>query len=429
MRILTLLCILFFEASLLADENVTWFETTVSKNRIIKNQNSDTQSTGSNNSITVAYAPCQSTTDIDNGIIKFNLNTNELPPYQYTIEGTNNDYSLTGILESKIGEVTDIPNGTYTVTVKSITELDRSTFLLKDVSYDQNADMYKSERGSVWNMRLQSGTQTPIINQGKISFQYTSSTYGRPIVHLTSRTNSTLYARQWDPNEHTWLGGTDEIQVQENNTTVHTVPHVDHNIYSIEVTDSVRYLVNDSVVYTSTQEVQPDYRFTASPHQYGNLINFKIVTYGSQIEESQITVNAPSCETISYGYPIEIEEARINQTKINTDSLPTDYNLAVNGEMIIEGILIKDFTYWPDYVFEKDYPLKDLKIVEKEIQNLGHLPDVPSKEYVLKHGVDVGEMKVTLLEKIEELTLYIIQQQKILDKQQKQINQLKEIVE
>ncbi len=123
-------------------------------------------------------------------------------------------------------------------------------------------------------------------------------------------------------------------------------------------------------------------------------------------------------------YSVSIEEADIDKLKVNTDVIPDGYRVAVNGEMIIEGIMIKDFDYWPDYVFEEGYPLKDLKTLEKEIQQLGHLPKVPSAEKVLNEGVDIGDMNVILLEKIEELTLYLIQQQKILEKQQEQINSL-----
>ncbi|APD06858.1 hypothetical protein UJ101_01339 [Flavobacteriaceae bacterium UJ101] len=128
-------------------------------------------------------------------------------------------------------------------------------------------------------------------------------------------------------------------------------------------------------------------------------------------------------------YSVSMEEARINKLKVNTDTLPDGYQVAVKGEMIIEGIMIKDFTSWPDYVFEENYPLKDLKVLEKEIQHLGHLPNVPSAKKVLKEGVDLGDMNVILLEKIEELTLYTIQQQKLFEKQQEELNQLMDEIE
>lgn len=64
---------------------------------------------------------------------------------------------------------------------------------------------------------------------------------------------------------------------------------------------------------------------------------------------------------------------------------------------------------WADYVFRKDYKLRSLEEVEKHIEEKGHLPNIPSAEEVVKNGVNLGEMDAKLLEKIEELTLYMIQ--------------------
>ncbi|AZA83241.1 hypothetical protein C1637_24110 [Chryseobacterium lactis] len=73
---------------------------------------------------------------------------------------------------------------------------------------------------------------------------------------------------------------------------------------------------------------------------------------------------------------------------------------------------------WADYVFKKDYPLMSLSEVEKHIRNKGHLPNIPSASEVVKNGVDLGEMNSRLLEKIEELTLYSIEQEKKLKDQE-----------
>lgn len=67
---------------------------------------------------------------------------------------------------------------------------------------------------------------------------------------------------------------------------------------------------------------------------------------------------------------------------------------------------------WADDVFEKDYPLPSLTALEKQIQKIGHLPDMPSAQQVISKGIDLAEMNQKLLRKIEELTLYIIDQEK-----------------
>jgi hypothetical protein len=67
---------------------------------------------------------------------------------------------------------------------------------------------------------------------------------------------------------------------------------------------------------------------------------------------------------------------------------------------------------WSDFVFENDYSLMPLEEVEQHIHQYKHLPGVPSEKEVRENGVNVGEMQSKLLEKIEELTLYVIRLQK-----------------
>jgi hypothetical protein len=85
--------------------------------------------------------------------------------------------------------------------------------------------------------------------------------------------------------------------------------------------------------------------------------------------------------------------------------------LAVNGDVFSKKIKVTQ-TGWPDYVFEPTYKLPTLQEVETFIKANKHLPDVPSAKEVEAKGLDLGDNQATLLRKIEELTLYIIQQQK-----------------
>jgi hypothetical protein len=85
--------------------------------------------------------------------------------------------------------------------------------------------------------------------------------------------------------------------------------------------------------------------------------------------------------------------------------------LAVNGTIKATELQITT-TPCSDFVFEKGYNLMDLNILEKFVTNNKHLPDVPSAKEFEENGYSVGEMDDILLRKVEELTLYIIQQQK-----------------
>jgi len=92
------------------------------------------------------------------------------------------------------------------------------------------------------------------------------------------------------------------------------------------------------------------------------------------------------------------------------------YKLAVAGNMIAESVKVKLQGAWPDYVFNKDYRLPSLEETEKHIKEMGCLPGIPSAAEVKENGIEVGEMNAMLLRKIEELTLYLIEQKKELDK-------------
>ena len=106
-----------------------------------------------------------------------------------------------------------------------------------------------------------------------------------------------------------------------------------------------------------------------------------------------------------------------------------DYKLSVAGKVICEELRINLQADWPDYVFKNDYKLIPIKQLETFIQNNGHLPNVPTTSEIESSGLEVGETQRLMMEKIEELTLYIIEQNKITNDQQKQINELKGTIE
>lgn len=95
---------------------------------------------------------------------------------------------------------------------------------------------------------------------------------------------------------------------------------------------------------------------------------------------------------------------------IGTTTIPTDYKFAVNGKIISEEVKVQLQSQWPDYVFKTDYNLKSLQEIQSYIQEHGHLPNIPSAKEVEANGIELGEMNRLLLEKIEELTLYTLEQ-------------------
>lgn len=97
---------------------------------------------------------------------------------------------------------------------------------------------------------------------------------------------------------------------------------------------------------------------------------------------------------------------------IKTTVIPTDFDFAVNGKMICEEVRVQLQANWPDYVFQPDYELMSLEEVEEAIEQNSHLPGVPSAAVIESQGIDMGEMSKIQMEKIEELTLYLIELKK-----------------
>lgn len=108
--------------------------------------------------------------------------------------------------------------------------------------------------------------------------------------------------------------------------------------------------------------------------------------------------------------------------RIGTQNQATGYALSVNGKIACNEVLVQATASWPDYVFAPEYELMSLQSLEESILKNNHLPGIPSAKQVEAEGIKLGDMQRMLLEKVEELTLYLIEQDKV-------ISQLKEEVE
>jgi|GEM_PF-1462488 len=100
-----------------------------------------------------------------------------------------------------------------------------------------------------------------------------------------------------------------------------------------------------------------------------------------------------------------------NLGKVGIGTTTPQSEFAVNGTITAQRVKVTQ-TGWADYVFNKDYPLTPLAAVEKYVTTHQHLEGIPSAAEVAKDGIDVGEINKKLLEKVEELTLYLIEQNK-----------------
>jgi len=138
---------------------------------------------------------------------------------------------------------------------------------------------------------------------------------------------------------------------------------------------------------------------------------------------------------ITFNTDTNTEQVRITSSGyVGIGTTIPDAKLAVNGQVHATEVRVTTNVPGPDYVFEKDYKLSSLEEIKNYIDQNKHLPEVPSAKEMEKNGVQLGEMNMLLLRKIEELTLYVIDlkkenetaktQMKIM---KSEIDQLKEI--
>ena len=110
---------------------------------------------------------------------------------------------------------------------------------------------------------------------------------------------------------------------------------------------------------------------------------------------------------------------------INRENTTANYTLAVDGGIITTKVFIQDVENWPDYVFDADYKLMSLEDLKVFIGENKHLPEMPSESEIVGRGYDMQEMQQAMMKKIEELTLYTLQQQKEIEALRKTIDELK----
>jgi hypothetical protein len=102
------------------------------------------------------------------------------------------------------------------------------------------------------------------------------------------------------------------------------------------------------------------------------------------------------------------------RTSLDVNGTVACSNLLVDGKIETTEVEVK-LDVWPDYVFEDNYVLSPLSEVEEFIKANKHLPGVPTQNEIIENGLSLGEINKVLMEKVEELTLYVIELQKQVD--------------
>ncbi|NOT52170.1 MAG: hypothetical protein HOP10_12930 [Chitinophagaceae bacterium] len=112
------------------------------------------------------------------------------------------------------------------------------------------------------------------------------------------------------------------------------------------------------------------------------------------------------------------EQGSVGIGVIAGSSIPAGFLLAVDGKIISEEVKVQLSGNWPDYVFDNKYKLRSFDELRRFISANKHLPNIPAAAEVEKNGIELGDMQKRMMEKIEELTLYVL-------KLEEEIQQLK----
>lgn len=141
--------------------------------------------------------------------------------------------------------------------------------------------------------------------------------------------------------------------------------------------------------------------------------NAIIYNFFTGLRENSSAYHIYNAQTASDAITVKLENNFVGIGSSNPDA-----QLTVNGTVHSKSVVI-DMNVFADYVFNPQYALPSLSSVSAYIKKYRHLPEIPSEKEVIEKGVDVGEMNRLLVKKVEELTLYLIEQKSEADKQRK----------
>ncbi|MDN5213023.1 hypothetical protein QQ020_13230 [Fulvivirgaceae bacterium BMA12] len=216
--------------------------------------------------------------------------------------------------------------------------------------------------------------------------------------------------------------------------------------WNAEVHDYVDFKVPGSVPNTANMRFTKNGRLgigTTSPKspldvngdiaiKYGNALKVNAANDGSWTNTSNRIIlrtswNAEVHDYVDFKVPGAVPNtANMRFTKngrLGIGTTTPDAKLAVNGRIHAKEVKV-DLNGWPDFVFESSYKLMTLEDVENYLAEHKHLPEIPSEAEVMENGINLGDMDAKLLQKIEELTLYLIEQHKQLKKAHQNIAEL-----
>lgn len=313
----------------------------------------------------------------------------------------------------------------------ALTNLAKSTelhFLGKDGEQTINLASFINNGGAYVGIGTDAPTNTLDI-AGGITARKLKLTYGAgDFAVLTSDTSGNA---MWKAPQHLWSlaeNGQDLFYIDGNigiNTrTPESQLHVNGNFKATSGTFSGNLsAINAS--YTGDVIMQ---NLEATGGSFSGNLSGNTASFSGDVELSKLTMSSNTfsieSNTVSL-FAIEIEDSQNAVVKIGHNNYGNTVNLLVGGQIKAEEVLVVQ-DVWADHVFSDDYRLRSLSELKAFIETHNHLPGIPDEEEVKEQGVNIAEMNSKLLEKVEELTLYILEQQEQLDVLKQELKRIKD---
>lgn len=332
--------------------------------------------------------------------------------------GGNGDRFLVGT-DGKVGIGTIAPSDKLDVNgTARIRSLASNDGLTQVVVADANGKLFYRDAGTI-----SGGTGTDDQKIDELSFTGTSLSIsleedGEPtkVVDLAGLQDG--YEANTDNQDLVLLGN--DLSLTNDATSIDLSGYLDNtDAQSLSLNANTLSLTNGGDVDLSSFSSSND-NHTASEIAHLPITNLNSTDVQGALEE--VAENIFWKEQLPEGINFD-GKVGINMTSA-THNIPTDYALAVNGNIITEEVNVLLETEWPDYVFEQSYELESLERTEEFITQNKHLPNIPSAAEVQEKGINVGEMNAALLRKIEELTLHLIEQNKQIEKLVNRVGEL-----
>lgn len=245
----------------------------------------------------------------------------------------------------------------------------------------------------------------------------------------TNYPDGDLKLRQWFPGGNRWSGWRTVLVTDENNFLG---LGIDQPLAQLDVYREIRLSsINEREnVYLRINRGSSGRDRALISFGQGNKYAWHLgLLYRGGAPNSDFFISQKSQIKDSNGNFVHTPDFTITQNgNVGIGSISPDAKLMVVGDIHASEVRLDlNGTIPPDYVFKQGYDLKSLKEVEDYIKEKGHLSNIPSANEMEEDGVSVKEMTLKLLEKIEELTLYIIALKKENELQQREINELKKL--